>query len=306
MKSPILFLIFKREDTTKLVFERIREVKPSKLYIAADGPRADRPDEAEKCVATRKIVENIDWPCEVHKLFQEKNLGCGLGVSTAISWFFEHEEEGIIIEDDILAHPDFFDFCDEMLEKYRNDEKIQLITGRNPFFSNIEHDTSYYMSSNFHIWGWASWRRVWNTYQFDTAQLSKEDFMNKLALRLPEKCHSYYSDIFDMMAEHKCDTWDYQLFFNQILNDRFSIVPYVNITENIGIGSADAAHTVAENHQISSHKAYSPYPLVHPVQFTEDKNADLIFVENSGLYKKSKLVVFIGKVKRKIKKILHL
>ena len=99
MKSPILFLIFKREDTTKLVFERIREVKPSKLYIAADGPRADRPDEAEKCMVTRKIVENIDWPCEVHKLFQEKNLGCGLGVSTAISWFFEQEEEGSYISE---------------------------------------------------------------------------------------------------------------------------------------------------------------------------------------------------------------
>lgn len=305
MKSPVLFLIFKREDTTKKVFERIREVKPTKLYIAADGPRENRPDEIEKCRNTRKIVENIDWTCEVHRLFQDKNLGCGLGVSTAITWFFEHEEEGIIIEDDIYAHPDFFRYCDEMLEKYRNDERIQLITGWNPFYKNIKHNCSYYMSSNFHIWGWASWRRVWKTYQFDTSLLSKDLFMEQLVKRMPLKCHSYYSSIFDMMSAKKCDTWDYQLYFNQIINNRYTIVPYTNMVENLGMGSIDAAHTTGDDYDISSHKAITPYPLIHPSGLKEDKNADLIFVNNSCLYKRGRIADFYHRIRRKVQKLIH-
>ena len=140
MISPVLFLIFKRAETTKKVFERIKEAKPPKLYIAADGPRRDRPEEVAKCVETRKIVENIDWPCEVYRLYREENLGCGKGVSSALDWFFDNEEQGIIIEDDILPNIDFFKYCDEMLELYKNDERIQLITGRNAFFEEYKTD----------------------------------------------------------------------------------------------------------------------------------------------------------------------
>lgn len=305
MKSPVLFLIFKREDTTKRVFERIREVRPPKLYIAADGPRSSRPDEKEKCEQTRKIVENIDWPCEVHRLYQNENLGCGKGVSSAISWFFDNEEEGIIIEDDILAHPDFFKYCDEMLEKYRYDDNIQLITGRNPFYKAIKHIDSYYMSSNFHIWGWASWRRVWKTYEFDASKLSKIAFMEQLTKRMPSKSHTYYSNIFDMMSEHRCDTWDYQLYFNQIIRKRYSIVPYINMVENIGMGSADAAHTTGEDYDISNHKAQSPFPLNHPSCFKEDKEADVIFVNNSDLYEKGKLEGLLHRLIKKLKKVIH-
>ena len=305
MKSPVLFLIFKRVETTKRVFERIREVRPSKLYIAADGPRLSCPGEREKCEQTRKIVENIDWPCDVHRLYQDNNLGCGKGVSTAISWFFDNEEEGIIIEDDILPHPDFFKYCDEMLEKYRYEERIQLITGWNPFFKEINRSDSYYMSSNFHIWGWASWRRVWNSYEFDASQLSKVSFLEKLTERMPSKCYTYYSNIFDMMSEHRCDTWDYQLYFNQIIHNRYTIVPYINMVENIGMGSVDAAHTTSGNNEISNHKARSPYPIIHPLYIKEDKNADLIFVNNSRLFKRSPIVDFFHRINRKLKNVIQ-
>lgn len=300
MKSPVLFLIFKREDTTKRVFERIREARPPKLYIAADGPRANVSGEKEKCERTRAIVNNIDWPCEIHKLFQDHNLGCGKGVSTAISWFFDHETEGIIIEDDILPHIDFFKYCDEMLERYRDDERIELIAGRNAFYNGYQSDVSYYMSSLFHIWGWATWKRVWNSYEFDTRKIQKDVFMTKMAKRLPMKTVRYYESIFDMMNNHGCDTWDYQLFFNQIMFDRYTIMSYKNLTENIGIGSQDAAHTTNSNDKEAIFKSVSPYPLIHPDEIKTDNKADLLYCKNFGLYKKSFANRIITKIKNKL------
>lgn len=279
MKSPVLFLIFKRVDTTKRVFERIREVCPPRLYIAADGPREGRQDEVEKCLATRKIVENIDWPCEVHRLYQEENLGCGRGVSSAITWFFEHEEQGIIIEDDILPHVDFFLYCDEMLEKYKYDYRIQLISGWNRLYDGYSNDNSYYMSNYMNIWGWASWRRVWKTYCFDTAKLPYELFKTNIARRA--HYHESFLDIFKKMQVHAIDTWDYQLYYNQIIYGRFSIIPYVNMIENIGFGDDDATHTKTEDLKISSHKSASPFPLCHPTVLFEDPYADYLNRINS-------------------------
>lgn len=274
MKSPVLFIIFKREDTTKRVFERIREARPPRLYIAADGPRKGRQDEIEKCTATRKIVEHIDWPCEVSRLYRKENLGCGKGVSDAISWFFEHEEQGIIIEDDILPHIDFFRYCDEMLDRYRDDFRIQLISGWNRFYDGYKTDASYYMSNTMHIWGWASWRRVWETYIFDTEKLPYELFRNNISKRVlyPES----YLDTFKKMQDHAIDTWDYQLYYNQIIYGRYSIIPYVNMIENIGFGNDDATHTKASDIKISMHKYSSPYPLHHSSVLFEDSYADYL------------------------------
>ena len=138
MESAVLFIIFKRADTVQKVFERIREAKPPRLYIAADGPRKDRDDEVEKCMAARKAVENVDWPCETHRLYRDKNMGCGKGVSSAITWFFEHEEQGVIIEEDVLPHIDFFKYCDEMLDRYKDEERIQGISGHNVFYKKLK------------------------------------------------------------------------------------------------------------------------------------------------------------------------
>lgn len=301
MKSPVLFLIFKRPDTTEIVFDRIREVQPPKLYIAADGPRENRPDEIEKCNITRKITEKIDWPCEVHRLYQEKNLGCGLGVSTAISWFFEHEEEGIIIEDDIIAHPDFFSYCDEMLEKYRDDNRIQLVTGRNSFFKSFKHDScSYYLSNYFMIWGWASWRRVWKTYQFDVSSISEERFLSAVRAKIDPRAHDYVLRIFRTMKDHKCDTWDYQFYINQILFNRYSIIPFVNMVENIGMNSSDATHTKGKDVLRSKHKAHSSLPIVHPQTLQFDERADYCFARNEGI-----IPGLFKKVTRKVRAILN-
>ena len=287
MKSPVLFIIFKRKETTKRVFDRIREVRPPRLYIAADGPRADRAGELERCKETRLIVENIDWPCEVHRLYRDMNLGCGKGVSSAISWFFEHEEQGIIIEDDILAHVDFFNYCDELLELYKNDERIQLISGNNCFYDGYNSKDSYYLSSYMSIWGWASWKRVWKTYDFDVNHLDEERLIKRLFDRLPQESANYFMNIYIQMKDFKIDTWDYQLFLNQQYYNRYAILPYINMIENIGINSDDATHTKSADEKIINHKAKTPYPIKHPSVLSINPDADYVVMKNGGIYIKS-------------------
>lgn len=281
MKSPVLFVIFCRENTTRQVFERIREAKPPRLYVAADGPRQNRIDEKTKCEATRKIIEGVDWKCDVKTLFHDNNLGCGRGVSTAISWFFENEEQGIILEDDILPNIEFFKYCDEMLDRYKYNENIQLITGFNFFFDGYPSQYSYYMSHFLQIWGWASWRRVWQTYEYDSKKLQREEFLKKLKDNFSRPVYRYYKNIFDMMSEYKNDTWDYQFFFNQTIYERFSIIPFSNLVENIGFGSADSSHpTDTKNvfiRQLTNHKSHPIYPLKHPEIIFRDPEADKIY-----------------------------
>ena len=134
LTSRILFLIFNRPDTTQRVFNEIRRVKPTKLFVAADGPRKNKEGETERCQAARDIINQVDWDCDLHKLFRDKNLGCKMAVSSAINWFFENVEEGIILEDDCLPHPTFFRFCQELLGKYRDDERVMVISGDNFLF----------------------------------------------------------------------------------------------------------------------------------------------------------------------------
>lgn len=298
MKSPILFLIFNRPDTTARVFEEIRNAQPPRLYVAADGPRENRPGEKELCEETRFIATKVDWNCEVKTLFRDKNLGCGKAVSQAITWFFDNEPEGIILEDDITPHSDFFPYCDELLERYRDNPKIQLITGRNNFFEGYSSEYSYYMSSYFHIWGWASWRRVWNTYEYDTSKLSKEQFLLKILSRIPRRGYSYWEHIFNMMANHKCDTWDYQLYFNQILNDRYTIIPYTNLTQNIGFGG-EATHTVKRNIAQEQIVGHPIYPIHHPTSLHTDNKADELHMINMNLIKPS----FLSRIIRKLFKL---
>lgn len=284
MKSAVLLLIFKREDTTRQVFERIREAQPPKLYIAADGPRIDRDGEAEKCQETRKIVDNVDWPCEVFHLYRDENLGCGRGVSSAITWFFENEEQGIIIEDDIVPHLDFFKYCDIMLEKYKHDDKIQLISGHN-VIKQSNSEQSYYFSNLPMIWGWASWRRVWNTYELDSRKISYLTFISSLRKRgFALKYILHWLFMLKRMKFHKIDTWDYQFMFNMIVENRYAIIPNVNTTTNIGFDSFDAAHTVGENEFEKSNTALTPLPIVHPKIFDVNLNADIMYMEANHEY----------------------
>ena len=163
MMPPVLLLMFNRPDLARQVFDSIRAVKPSRLYLSVDGARQGRPEELEAVQQCRALKDEVDWDCEVKTLFQESNLGCGCGVRSGIDWFFENEERGIILEDDCKPHPDFFVFCSEMLDKYRDDTRVFSVAGFNELPVTAFQGASYEFSVYNLIWGWASWRRAWRS-----------------------------------------------------------------------------------------------------------------------------------------------
>lgn len=283
MHSAVLLIIYKRESTTKRVFEAIRQAKPPRLYIAANAPNPGKDDDFIKCTNTRRCTEFVDWPCEVFRLYRNEHLSAGLSISSAITWFFENEEQGIILEDDILPNLEFFTYCDVLLDRYKNNPQIQLISGYNCFFDGYKSEVSYYMSNFLQIWGWASWRRVWQTYVYDTSLLNRKEYLRKLNKLFPRPVYRYYKDIFDIMIKQKNDTWDYQFFFNQVLHDRLSIIPYKNLIENLGLGSIEAVHITDTADdliwKLHNHQSQQILPLVHPTDIHYDHEADNLYAK---------------------------
>ena len=242
--TPILFLVFNRPDTTQQVFDVLRKIKPTKLFIAADGPRLDKEGEKEKCDAVRRIATQIDWECQLVTLFRDINLGCGKAVSEAITWFFDQVEEGIILEDDCLPDNSFFIFCTLLLDQYRNDNRVMHIGGSNFQFGIKRGDGDYYFSIISHVWGWATWRSAWRKYEFNLNEANdiSDDKFN-VALNNNKKFITYYKNIFHEMRNSGIDTWDYQWFYAIILNNGLTICPNTNLVKNIGFGK-DATHTL--------------------------------------------------------------
>lgn len=295
MKSPILFLIFNRPDTTKRVFEEIRKAQPPRLYIAADGPRPSRQGEKELCEQTRAIATNVDWDCEVKTLFREENLGCGKAVSQAITWFFDNEPEGIILEDDVLPHPDFFPYCDELLEKYRDNEEIGVIAGHNHFYKDFNRSTSYAFQNLPAIWGWASWKRVWNDYDFDL-KCPLDDFKSRLKHIYPEKnIQNFWEWIFIKLRHNLIDTWDFQFAISLLLNGKINIVPYVNLTCNLGFGN-DSTHTATDKNNESGITTQNILPIKHPSNILVDNEAEYRVIECAS-WKLNTCHFFFNKVK---------
>jgi hypothetical protein len=263
---PILFLIFNRPDLTRRTFERIRSAKPSRLFIAADGPRKDRPGEDLLCAESRTIAEQVDWECKIETLFRDENLGCKRAVSSAISWFFKREAEGIILEDDVLPDPTFFRFCGELLERYRLDPNVMMISGNYLLGSKQRPAASYYFSRYTHIWGWASWRRAWALYDRDMSEWPKLRDSNFL-LRIGNgglDYAAYWTAIFNATYEGRVDTWDYQWLFTTMANHGLAITPSRNLVRNIGF-RPDAAHTTGDGGPLARLPLESiQFPLTHP------------------------------------------
>ena len=243
LSTPVAFIIFNRPDTTERVFEAIRQAKPLKLLVVADGPRTDRPGEVEKCVATRAVIDRVDWECEVITNYSDINLGCKRRVSSGIDWVFSLVEEAIILEDDCLPAASFFQFCQALLEKYRHDDRIMHIDGTSLQFGQTRTPYSYYFSKYAGIWGWASWRRAWQNYDVDLK--SWEEFKMSQAI---ESVHinpyeqKYWSEILDRVYQGKIDTWDYQWNYACWSQGGLAVVPEVNLITNIGF-RPDATHT---------------------------------------------------------------
>jgi GR25 family glycosyltransferase involved in LPS biosynthesis len=247
--EPVLFLTFNRLETTKEVFEKIKEYQPSRLYLASDGPRADKLNEKNSVLEIRDfLTSNINWECDVRTRFLDQNLGCKYGVSSAIDWFFQNEDQGIILEDDCLPNRDFFTFCEKMLNEFQKTEKISMISGGNFDPRATRNNLSGFDYSQYSIiWGWASWADRWNN-QYDPEM---GDWLNIRSTRKFKKMFSnkreltYWTRIFDKMFEGKFDTWDYQWHYCNLKHNRLSIIPTANYISNIG-ADVDPTHLVSK------------------------------------------------------------
>jgi len=275
MKAPVLFLIFNRPELTRQSFNCIREARPEQLFVAADGPRINSCNEEYLCAEVRKVAEQVNWECEVKTLFRDNNLGCRKAISSAINWFFEHVEEGIILEDDCIPDSSFFGFCEELLERYRNDEEILVISGDNHQCKKRVTPYSYYFSKYPHCWGWASWRRAWLKYDDnmkDWPRLRQSKEFSRWFYSTREK--RYWTDQFERRFENKYDTWAVSWVFACWLHRGLTILPEVNLVENIGWG-VDATHTVGGEREVRLSSESLGFPLHHPEKVFIQTKADI-------------------------------
>ena len=269
---PVLLLTWRRPDTTRQVVDALRPVAPSRLYVASDGPRNEA--EAKAVQASRDLIsEHIDWSCQIKTRFCAENQGCQLGVSSAITWFFEHEEAGIVLEDDCVPHPDFFVYCRELLERYRHDTRIWCISGDNFQDGAWRGEGSYYFSRYNHCWGWASWRRCWTEYA-NHAQIwecLKASSSWQQAMFEHSEERSYWMTIWhQLFARGTPDSWAYRWSLVCMANHGLTALPNQNLVTNVGFGD-QATHTV---HQVQQGEKKGLGILRHPPFLYRNSEAD--------------------------------
>jgi hypothetical protein len=274
LQTPVLFIIFNRPEATRLVFEEIRKARPSRLFVAADGPRDNMPGERELCESTRSLVQQVDWDCEVNTLFRDKNLGCRIAVSTAIDWFFENVTEGIILEDDCLPDPSFFPFCHELLEYYRDDERIMMIAGTN-FLRDANLVESYYFTKYYAIWGWATWKRAWSLYDREMSGWPKFRDSGQLQWIYADRdIADYFDYIFQAGYTHEVDTWDYQWVYSCIFQNGLCIAPKFNLITNIGLLGAHTPRGSENRFNNMPTRYLDISGMAHPGNVTPDVSLD--------------------------------
>jgi len=280
--TAILLISFNRPDLTHKMLKAIKKVRPCILYFAVDGPRPGNEEDKIKCKKNKQLIKFVDWKCDVKTLFQKKNLGCGLGPVTAINWFFENVEKGIILEDDCIPGKDFFKFCNQLLAYYRNEPRVMHISGDNFQYGITRGKYSYYFSEYTHSWGWATWRRAW-------------------------KHNNYYC----IPKIERKDVWDRQWMMSVRKNNGMAILPNVNLVKNIGFGK-NATHTVDREVKY----AFLPtekmvFPLIHPAEIERNIPADLFTYRNHfkgsmfGVFRENVLGLVPLTVKDTIKRIIN-
>src|SRR6266436_1085855 len=302
LETPIAFISFNLPHTTARVFAEIARARPHKLLMVADGTRADHPGDRQKCEATREIVEQIDWDCEVLKRFSDVNLGCKLAVSSGIDWVFSQVEEAIILEDDCLPHPSFFRFCAELLEKFRDDERVAAIAGTNLLLDWPRDSQSYHFSFIGGIWGWATWRRAWQYYDPEIKswpQVLSDGIVEGL---FPNPSHSsFWKDVMQQVYDQRINTWDLQWLLACWLQNGWLIVPRVNLISNIGAG-VDATHHQDDSFPFANQPAAEiGFPLEHPTFMTRNYALDDALSE---AYYSIKIDSITTRLRRRVGKLL--
>jgi hypothetical protein len=276
---PVLLIVFNRPEHTKRCIDAIAKVSPPKVFIASDGPRAGNSVDRIRCEQVQRVLDGISWPCEVSRLNRTQNLGCQHAVSSAIDWFFSHVDRGIILEDDCVADPSFFSFCGQMLDRYADDERIGVVTGNN-FQRGIKRgEASYYFSKYPHCWGWATWRRAWQHFDFAMSESDNSDheIISQFACAPGEP--TYWSNIFNRVRNGGINTWDYR-WTRAVWGRRYlTVTPQINLVANIGFDSL-ATHTEGSFFEKKlPAREQMLFPLVHPETFNQNEVADFFAAE---------------------------
>jgi len=276
LRAPVVFIVFNRPETTRVVFERIRDASPSKLLVIADGPRDEVDGEKDKCEQVRAVIDGVDWPCEVMTNYSDVNMGCRMRVVSGLNWVFSEVEEAIIIEDDCLPDYTFFRFCDDLLERYRNDERIMSIGGNCSRYGGGGEKYSYYFSRYPHIWGWATWRRAWAHYDMNMAlwpEIRDSGLLNGMFCN--KRIRDYRIGVFDKAYSGELDAWSPAWVFACWLHGALGILPNKNLVSNIGFGE-DATHTTGKNRTTANGTVPLTFPLSHPPYMLRDSMADML------------------------------
>lgn len=302
---PILFVIFRRKDVTMRTFAAIKAAQPAKLYIACDGARETVNGEQELVEATRQAVENaIDWPCEVHRRYQDHNQGCAKAVSSAISWMFETEEMGIILEDDCVAKASFFKFVREMLHRYKDDQRIGMVAGTNLVSSKVTMPDSYCFSKYKACWGWATWKRAWSNLQLDMPWRDSGYYQSVIAnngFRAKDK--NYWKYRLNLIDANYVSSWDWPWYFCLAAQNQLCIFPSKDLIVNIGF-DAEATHTSFFNLPKYKDEGELAFPLRHPRYIVPYEPFDKAFYKaNNNLYMRLSSCIPLW-LKKKLKKML--
>lgn len=312
---PVALIFFTRPDTFKKVFEAVRKAKPKHLFLIQDGAREGRPDDVEKVKQCREIAETVDWECTVYRDYSEVNLGCGMRPSSGISWVFEHVDRAIILEDDCVPCETFFPFCDAMLEKYKDDDRIGYISGLNHFEEWDCGKYSYFFTKTGAIWGWATWKRAWEKYDYYVhaindkyiSRIMPSQFVDKYDAEAKMKIYRNVNDTLN--SNKKLSFWDGQWGFVKYSQNQLVIVPKYNQISNIGVGVSSTHAQTSKETKFIKYKNFFfiptknlEFPLTEQTVCMQDLEYDKLVnkcAESTMLRYKRKLKKFILKLFRK-------
>ena len=289
IETPIVLFIFRRPDLTRQVFESIRAAQPKHFLIVADGPR--NPSEADLCALTRQVLDHIDWPCEVLRNYADVNMGLRARLVSGLSWVFDLFPEAIILEDDCVPHPDFYRFCQEMLERFRDVPQVMHISGDNFLSKDLAVSESYYFSRYPHVWGWATWRRAWQHYDPEMFEWRNPATQKNMLSQFAQSSERrFWQASWDGVLAGTVKSWAYQWTFSCLLQDGLCVMPAHNLVENIGF-RADGTNTLSTDDQLQYQTSALSFPLTHPNQLTRNQAADrytasLFFERDTTLMRK--------------------
>ena len=299
LETPVVFMIFRRPELTRRVFERIARAQPRQLFIIADGPRNTA--EMEYCQATRTVVEQIDWDCDVRRNYADENMGLRARFASGLNWVFEQVETAIILEDDCIPDASFFEFCETLLNKYSNNPNVMHISGANFGYTRPANvDDSYYFTIHAHVWGWATWRRAWAHYDLDMKVWENPAVRRRVLRKHPWWIRHYWSNVLSAVHSRKINTWDYQWLFSCLAHDGLCIMPFENLISNEGT-TPDSVHVfTSDSPYIGRPLSPVAFPLKHPGNLVADQAA--IWQSSVMQWKQSSLVARIWKRIRRLLK----